>query len=165
MADNVKSIFKILIKVPIIILVSYLIFNLFAFTYTYYRLLGFSYVALQTTVENNYIPQTEAETLQRYLASLESGVVQNLTLGCDTNLDNGTSIDISEPSGDNERVQYGTPITVTVSAKYVWIFPLVNSMNGNESGSFERLTYNANEDNNIVISYTIPGLKYYSDLS
>ena len=53
MAENVKFIFKTLIKVPIIIFVTYFIVNLFAFTVSYFRLLGVSYVVLQTAIENN----------------------------------------------------------------------------------------------------------------
>ena len=172
MNDSVKFIFKTLIKVPVIILVSYFVFNLFAFTFTYFRLLGFSYVAMQTVVENNFIPPDEQTTLTNYLNSLETGVVSNLAVGCDTNVSNDASnggpyIDITNPDNDNIRVQYGTPITVTVSAKYTWVFPLANTMaeNPSDSAHADGLTYHENSDNNIVISYTVPGLKYYPDMS
>lgn len=175
MTDGVKFIFKTLIKVPVIILVAYLIFNIFAFAFTYFRLLGFSYVAMQTAVENNFIPPEEQETLTSYLDSLETYMVSNLALGCDTNTTNdavngGPYIDITQPDNDNIKVQYGTPMTITVSAKYTWIFPLVNTSkydddNPKDGPNAMGLTYNENSDNNIVISYTIPGLKYYPDMS
>lgn len=159
MNDSVKFIFRTLLRVPIIILVSYLIFNLFAFTFTYFRLLGYSYVAMQTVVENNFIPPDELNTLTDYLNSLETGIVSNLSVTCDT--------DISSPDENNIKVQYGTPIKVTVSAKYTWVFPLVNTAASgpDDSAHADGLVYNENDNNNIVISYTVPGLKYYPDLS
>lgn len=170
MNDSVKFIFRTLLKVPIIILVSYFIFNIFAFAFTYFRLLGFSYVAMQTVVENNFIPPEEAQTLQNYLDSLETSIVSNLQVGCDTNTSNdaasgGAAMDLD--GGENVRVQYGTPVTVTVSARYTWVFPLVNTMatGPDDSAHADGLQYNENSNNNIVISYTVPGLKYYPDLS
>lgn len=177
MADSIKFIFKTLVKVPIIILVCYLIFNIFGFTFTYFRLMGLSYVVMQTAVENNYIPASEAQTLDNYLNSLQTYIVSDLAIGCDTDASNdagtGPYVDIKDPSGgDNRRVQYGTPITVTVSGNFNWIFPLVNTADsdGNLTDSTgaatdERLSYNENRNNNIVIQYTVPGLKYYPDLS
>lgn len=171
MNDSVKFIFKTLIKVPVIILVSYFIFNLFAFTFTYFRLMGLSYVVMQTVVENNFIPEDEKQTLTNYINSLETGVVNNLAIGCDTNTTNDTAnggpyVNVNAPDNDNYKVQYGTPITVTVSAKYNWVFPLVNTADdGNGTPHADGLEYNENFDNNIVITYVIPGLKYYPDLS
>lgn len=170
MHENVKFIFKTLLKVPVIILVSYLIFNIFAFTFTYFRLMGLSYVVMQTAVENNFIPPDEKQTLTDYLNSLETGIVNNLMIGCDTDITNGVdcvNINDSSTNGDNRKVQYGTSIKVTVSAKYNWIFPLVNTTANQNGGTpnASGLEYNENFDNNIVISYTVPGLKYYPDLS
>ena len=72
MSDGVKFIFKTLLKVPIIILVTYAIFNAFAFSLSYFKILGFSYVAMQTAVENNYLPTQELNTLTTYLTDLET---------------------------------------------------------------------------------------------
>lgn len=191
MSDNVKFIFKTLLKVPCIILVCYLIFNLFAFTFTYFRLLGLSYVVMQTAVENNYIPTGEAEILTRYLDGLETGVVYGLAIGCDTNSSNndtagGIKTNIRDDiNSENVRVQYGTEMVVTVSGYYNWIFPLVNtadpSKSGNYIGTSNRTTdtpdaqgleyHETNGDDNpnlktlINIQYTVPGLKYYPDLA
>lgn len=184
MGDSVKFIFKTLIKVPVIICVSYLIFNIFAFTFSYFRLMGLSYVVLQTAVENNYIPydgslegDSEGSILLRYLNSLETQVLDKLTIACDTDVTNNTeciSIDDPTTNGENRRVQYGTPIKVTVSADYTFIFPLINPHRtnntnslyneGNQADAME-LNYHEYEGNNIKISYTVPGLKYYPDLS
>lgn len=172
MQDGVKFIFKTLIKVPVIILVVYAVFNLFAFSFSYFRLLGFSYVAMQTAVENNYIPESEYSTLTAYLESLDTAMLDNLTLTC-------------ESDGGNKKVQYGTPVTVTVSAHYRFIWPLMpaeqtstgvaaDGFDGNgDSGTWlndaqldaKRAAYENNIKNNITISYTVPGLKYYPDLS
>lgn len=170
MTDEVKFIFKTLIKVPIIIVITYLIFNIFAFAFTYFKLLGFSYVAMQTAVENNYIPSNEESTLLSYLDSMETGIVTDLKLGCDTNLADSTMcLDLRDTAtnSQNKRVQYGNSITVTVSARYMWIWPLMNPSSG-EQGDATLLSANEDEDSmkdNIVIQYTVPGLKYYPDLS
>ena len=174
MSDQVKFIFKTLIKVPIIIAVTYLIFNVFAFTYTYFRLMGFSYVVMQTAVENNYIPYdpgnaySEGKTLVDYVQNnFNTGVVTDIRIGCDTDVDADPDCnDITHDDGNqNRRVQYGTPIKITVSAKYNFIFPLINPVKNRNQADAMELEYNENPDNNIVISYTVPGLKYYPDLN
>ena len=171
MADNVKFIFKTLLKVPIIIFVIYAVFNVFAFSLSYFKILGFSYVAMQTAVENSYIPEQEMNTLENYLFSLQTEMLDSATLLVDTG------------GGTNTKVQYGTPITVTVSAHYRFIWPLMpheqksngvvaEGMNGQTAGrqltdaelDQKREEIAANPNNNIVISYTVPGLKYYPDL-
>lgn len=176
MADNVKFIFKTLIKVPVLIFVMYGVFNLFAFSYSYFRVLGISYVAMQTAIENNYLPSQELNTLNSYLQTLETSVLDNVSVTCDT--------DISVGGIQNKKVQYGTPIKVTVSAHYRFLWPLLpteqvdngiaaSGLDGPNSGStlsddqLEELRneYAENPNNNIVITYTIPGLKYYPDLS
>lgn len=175
MSENVKFIFKTLLKIPIIVLVVYAVFNVFAFSLSYFKILGFSYVAMQTAVENNYIPDEESKTLDTYLRSMETYMLENCTLTCDT--------DITSGSNENKKVQYGTPIKVTVSAHYRFIWPLmpaeqrtgaaVEGMNGQNTGSEltddqleeARQAYENNAKNNIVIEYTVPGLKYYPDLS
>ena len=171
MSDSVKFIFKTLLKVPVIILVAYGIFNLFAFSFSYFKIMGFSYVAMQTAVENNYIPATEMGTLQGYLNGLETYMLEDATLVVDTG------------GNRNKKVQYGTPITVTVSAHYRFIWPLMpyeqrtgaaaTGMNGQDIGveltddqlDQARMDYEGNQQNNIHISYTVPGLKYYPDLA
>lgn len=72
MSDSVKFIFKTLTKVPIIIMCAYAVFNIFAFFFIYFRMLGVSYVVMQTAVENNYIPTTEGGTLLDYLEDTDS---------------------------------------------------------------------------------------------
>lgn len=170
MSDNVKFIFKTLIKIPVIILVVYAVFNVFAFSLSYFKMLGFSYVAMQTAVENNYIPDEERGTLESYLNNMETPMLENCTLECDTG------------GGANSKVQYGTAIKVTVSAHYKFIWPLMpveqrtgaaaEGLNGQNIGTEltedqlkeARDAYD-NPDTNIVITYTVPGLKYYPDLS
>ena len=171
MNESVKFIFKTLLKVPVFILVAYAIFNLFAFSFSYFKIMGFSYVAMQTAVENNYFPQTEYNTLTAYLNGLETAMLENATLTIDTG------------NGGNERVQYGSEITVTVSAHYRFIWPLMpneqrstgvaaSGMNDQNIGNaltddqLKQIRHDRenNPQNNIWISYTVPGLKYYPDL-
>jgi hypothetical protein len=70
MEDGVKFIFKTLIKVPVIIFFSFFIFNILAFCLTYFKVLGASYVVMQTAVENNYLPSSELNTLCKYVYTL-----------------------------------------------------------------------------------------------
>lgn len=172
MSDSVKFIFKTLIKVPCMIIVSFMIFNAFAFGLTYFKILGFSYVLMQTAIENNYIPASEKGTLDNYLQSIaNTGVVDNAKIVIP----------------DNTRQQYGKPITVGVTAHYRFIWPLTpkDQLNDTSSG-FEGYGSNTsafsgyaddatleqrrqdienNTQNNITITYTVPGLKYYPDLA
>lgn len=181
MSDSVKFIFKTLTKIPIIIMVFYFVFNIFAFSFTYFRLLGLSYVVMQTAVENNFIPQEELITLQNYLDSISNtGVIDNVGLVLE---------DPDNPGIDDATVkrQYGMPVTVGVTAHYKFIWPLTPKdqlkntdeefigYGSNQNSAFSgfaddktlqdrRLEYEKNENNNINITYTIPGLKYYPDL-
>lgn len=185
MDGGVKFIFKTLLKVPIIIMVSFAVFNVFAFALSYFKILGISYVAMQTAVENNYIPETEWGTITNYLDStVATYMLENPTLTCTTA--QGTNMGIFN---SENRVQYGSEVTVTVAAHYRFVWPLtprdqttarndndadaVNGFDGTE-GSAQlsqsqleqaRAEYEENPDNNIVITYTVPGLKYYPDLS
>lgn len=178
MSDSVKFIFKTLIKIPVAIMAAYLVFNAFAFGLTYFKLLGFSYVVMQTAAENNYIPAEQLITLNSYLDGISNtGVVDNVVLVL---VDPVTGHDASV------RTQYGAPVTVGVSAHYKFIWPLTpkdqlqntsedfigyDSSPGAFSGFADEATLEQrraeienNTDNNINIIYTVPGLKYYPDL-
>lgn len=168
MGDAVKYIFTKLIKVPVIILVSYAIFNAFGFVLSSMKVLGLSYVALQTAMENNFIPAAERSLIENYMtASLETDLLQNVRFT------DGTTF---------TKKQYGEEVTVGVQAEYKIIWPLTpkeqihgefEGMNG--SGSFggykteaeleaTRRELENKSKANIVIEYVVPGLKYYPDL-
>lgn len=194
MTENVKFIFKTLLRVPIIILVCFAVLNVFAFGLSYFKLLGVAYVSMQTAIENNYIPVQEYTTLKGYLDKQETQMLENINLTCIT----GNAVGTVDPNTlgtfdeqYNIRYQYGAPVTVTVSAHYRFVWPLMpveQTSNGvaatgysvqggaytgkirgndlNEDQLEDRLeAYENNPQNNIVISYTVPGLKYYPDLS
>ncbi len=197
MEGGVKFIFKTLLKVPIIIMVSFAIFNVFAFSLSYFKILGISYVALQTAVENNYIPKAEYRTLLSYMDTLQTHMLEEIQLTCKT--DKGTNNffakDHTSASPSENRVQYGEEVTITVGAHYRFVWPLqpkeqttagttanakavlgykAQGTGGDGAvgtalteGQLEeaRAKYEENPQNNIVISYTVPGLKYYPDLS
>lgn len=132
MADNVKFIFMTLIKVPIWIMVAFFVFNLFAFTFIYFKMLGISYVVQQTAIENNYLPKTETLSICDYMADSIGNIsmVENVGL-C---YSDGTYIDAVEYSKNNgsgrpssgafKRKQYGSQITCGVTCNYIWIWPL-----------------------------------------
>lgn len=172
MSDSVKFIFKTLLRVPILIIISYIIFNIFAFGLSYFKMLGLSYVVMQTAVENNYIPSDERATLERYMQEeLQTEILQNVSFTPDS--------DITEDS----RKQYGDTVTVGVQAHYKFVWPLQPKEQfegnagvagfdgeGGASGSKSEAELEASreaydsEDNNIVIEYKVPGLKYYPDM-
>ncbi len=180
MSDSVKFIFKTLIKVPIIIFVCYLVFNIFAFSFTYFRTLGLSYVVMQTAVENNYIPSSELNTLQNYMDSIaNTGVASNGVILLN-------DPDNPLPEDASVRKQYGSEVAVGVSVNYKFIWPLMpkdqldntneSFVGYNGSGSafsgyadgatLEQRRKDAENaaSNNITIVYRVPGLKYYPDL-
>lgn len=195
MADGVKFIFKTLIKVPIIIAVSYGVFNIFAFCFIFFKVLGLSYVIMQTAVENNYLPQRELEQLYDYVKQMEEDIymIENadIIVGYDGTNYIVTGGDMSPATIDNDarhKVQYGKTVTIGITCDYIFIWPL--DYRTNSSGDVERSegfygnsgtvdTGFSDEsikdaidnntaietNNNIVITYTVPGLKYYPDLA
>ena len=86
MSDNVKFIFMTLIKVPCVIFVSFFIFNIFAFFFIYFKMLGFSYVVMQEVVENNYITATHRDQI-----NLQFGEIDAIPLADNTNIIIGLS--------------------------------------------------------------------------
>lgn len=169
MAENVKFIFKSLIKVPIFILVAFFIFNIFTFFFIYFKMLGISYVVMQTAVENNYLPQQELTTLNKYMTSLNKisyvenahVVVDNDTSGA--TLYNGSGSYLDEKgnakalaSGGHNSVtrrQYGNYIVTGVYCKYRIIWPLqyVETMHDTNAGVAGT---NSNNNNTVETSNT-----------
>lgn len=182
MSDGVKFIFKTLLKVPIIIVVSFFIFNMFAFGLTYFKMLGMSYVVMTVAVENNYLPETELNTLNNYLNGITHGADGSL-IGI---IDNAHIITKGSDGYDDATIrrQYGQPVTVGVTCHYRFIWPLTpkeqlqneddkfNGYNGSGFSGFastseledRRQAIENNSKNNIKITYTVPGLKYYPDM-
>lgn len=132
MQDEVKFIFKTLLKVPIIILVSFFILNIFAFFFIYFKVLGTSYVVMQVAVENNYLPTSELVELYNYVNEWN-----NIPMCSNASIvvyDDGTNVysmanasDTSATYGDNDartRKQYGKTVTCGVTCDYTLIWPL-----------------------------------------
>lgn len=65
--DVLKSVLKILLKVPIMICLMYFAFNIIAFISCYYKVMGAAYSLQQIAMENNYVPEAELEAFQKYL--------------------------------------------------------------------------------------------------
>ena len=115
----------------------------------YFKVMGLSYVVVQTAIENNFIPTSEGDTLNSYAKSLENGFLKHVAIGCDTQnsstsvslllssnslSSSGICYDISSANtSNNKKVQYGKPIKVTVLAQFVAILPLVNPGEGSLS--------------------------------
>lgn len=181
MDGGVKFIFRTLLKVPIIIFVSFFIFNIFSFTLTYFKLSSFASAVMQTAVQNNYLPPAEYASLNSYLEDItDTGVIGNAYIVIN-----------SETAGVQPATvkrQYGEPVTVGVSAQFRFIWPLMpreqlsntgSRFNGYGAGATSGFSGYAsgaelarrreniakNETNLINIVYTVPGLKYYPDLN
>lgn len=172
MSDDVKFIFKTLIKVPVIIFELYLVFNIFCFMFIYFKTLGIQYVVMQTVVENNYIPQTEMAQLNNFLGDLK-----DITFVLpDDGHGNKTEIIVSD---GNTRTQYGNVKEVGVRVVYEFQWPLmpheqkdsgvaVDGLNGSGSSG----DWNTSKQGHtrgvaipIKITYKVPGLQYYPDLN
>lgn len=209
MADSVKYIFKTLIKVPCIILVCYMILNAFMFVYSYFKVLGLSYVVMQTAVENNYLPNDQLAMLDDYAKSLaynkslaKGSVLSHcrvvpgkltVTEAATGGWGDGNSPWTAgwEPKSDGSariRHQYGASVTCGVVAKLDFIWPLDTRevldnpddqyLGWNSTGTFggfaddsalesrraDKGDGTSANRNNVVIMFTVPGLKYYPDL-
>lgn len=172
MSDSVKFIFKTLIKVPIIITAAFGIFNIFAFCFIYFKMLGLSYVVMQTAVENNYLPKNELQSLYQYMqddigaidmvesasivvAKDDSGNLATMTSATDTSASSGFARDA------RTKKQYGSEVDVGVTCKYKILLPLIDGGEGKTADE----TYKSLEVTfPITIVYKVPGLKYYPDL-
>ena len=81
MNDEVKFIFKTLIKVPVIIIISYLVFNIMMFINFYFRGLGTSYLIMQEVAINNYIPATDRGSITETARTFENYDKDAVALG------------------------------------------------------------------------------------
>lgn len=135
MADSVKFIFMTLIKVPVYITVAFFIFNLFAFTFIYFKMLGVSYVVQQTAIENNYLPKKELGTIIEYMRDEISSIsmVENVAIcygdgkyiDVATGKGVGTNTDYTHIGVDGlKKKQYGSQVKCGVTCNYIWIWPL-----------------------------------------
>ena len=148
MSDNVKFIFVTLLKVPIIIGIAYGIFNLFAFAFVFFKMLGVSYVVMQTAVENNYLPKSELVTLYEYVDSFNQiAMIDNAAIivgatNINTNSPNYITMNSATETGPTvaesttqtdarRKVQYGHKVTVGVTCDYRFVWPLQYSVTGN----------------------------------
>lgn len=184
MEDGVKYIFKTLIKVPVFIVAAYFIFNIFAFCFIYFKMLGASYIVMQTAVENNYLPTTELTTLHNYINQFNDiAMVSNAAIvvgndGADIVVYDGTNNDPTVPEGANNsdarrKTQYGHNVTVGVTCRFLPVWPLQHGKVAGLTGEGDDTDYVGDpttdmvvdiESNNITITYNVPGLKYYPDL-
>lgn len=142
--NSVASIFKILVKIPIIISVSYLIFNIFAFALCYFKVLGASYSLQQIVMENNYLPVNEADAFNKYLRGsssidldgLETVFMDNIyavvytdnpVASTSTGRDRDGNVDtdsaVNGVIGNNKRVQYGDTAYVGIVADFHAMWP------------------------------------------
>lgn len=162
MEDGVKFIFKTLIKIPCFIVIAYIIFNLFCFSITYFKMMGASYAIMQVSMENNYIPETELKSLNGYVQQFNSATSNDLSEANGTNMVsdiniitqidsptsgktvvpiaglNSSGVEETWNSNNNKRdKQYGEIVSYGLSYKYNWIWPLRSDQmftnNGNET--------------------------------
>lgn len=182
MSDGVKFIFKTLIKVPFIICVSFFIFNIFAFTVSYFRIVGASNTLQQAIMDNNYLVKTDKDTFDTYIKNLKTTCLTDIQLIVDT--DGNDYPD--NYHWKNEREQYGNVITCGITARFKPIIPLIYTetlengrVNGYGNGSvnnsggtktdaqLQEARENKNKDagGNITVVTKVVGMQYYSDLA
>ena len=157
MSDSVRFIFRCIIKVPIFIMISYFIANIFFFSLFYFKFLGVSYAVMQTALENNYLPETEKKALEASLNSIykysdgtTSKVIPSASIYINTDgNDNGTI--------KNEREQYGNQVVVGIKYTYRWIWPLTPEEYDQKPANLDSIassdkgvvTSTGNEDRNV----------------
>lgn len=183
MNDGVKFIFKTLIKVPFIICVSFFIFNIFAFTVSYFRIVGASNTLQQAIMDNNYLVDSDYYTFEGYTKMLKTKCLDNIQIIVDTD---GNDYDPKHYQEHNEREQYGNVITCGITARFKPIIPLIytdtledgkvkgygstetGASGGTKTGAeLERLRKKKNEkaERNITVVTKVVGMQYYSDLA
>lgn len=184
MHEEVKFIFKSLIKVPCIVVFSFLIFNIFTFFFMYFKALGLSYVVMQTTAENNYIPNQELTQLVEYIESWVDDIAYVADAGIIVGYEGddaepeyvlvsnesevSSAIDTGNAFGDaRNKLQYGCTRCVGVQVNYRIILPLVEGPDDVDEGHTE-ISHVEDIDTlegiPITIAYKVPGLKYYPDM-
>ena len=192
MDDGIKYIFKTLVKVPIIIIVCYFFLNLFTFASAYLRMQGASNTVQRVVMDYNYLTQSDIETLNEYLASIDekSQYLNNVKLVINT--DNAFQQDNVDSYNVNDRKQYGVAVACGVTAKYTPVLPLITTYGDMlESGEVEGYGEGSNTgeqagggfkdfavieeearrreaaaaaNNNMTFVNTVIGMQYYSDL-
>lgn len=172
MQDDVKFIFKSLIKVPVIIFEVYFVFNIFCLMFIFFKTLGYSYVVMQTVVENNYVPAQEMQ-------SLDQVALKELR---DISFVKSATVVVTEPGADpkdvsdsyNERTQYGSVKRCGVQVTYEIQWPLRPdqqtdngvAVDGLQGGGGNYTHFGPiNMGVPITITYKVPGLQYYPDLN
>lgn len=190
MSDDLKFIVKTLLRVPVIIFFSYLVFNVIFFFFIYFRMLGFSYIVMQTAVENNYLPTQELTTLQTTLDGYNSiPMVETGTARVIVGMNGSNPVHVGDAfvaDDARQKRQYGHSVTIGVECDYKMIWPFIgrethvndsavqglnttDTFQGFRTDTLTRQQQLVENDGgtsltNIRITYTVPGLKYYPDL-
>lgn len=178
---DVKFIFKTLVKVPIWIMVAFSIINVFAFTTSYFRIVGASYTLQQTVMDNNFLTQADLNSFNTYLDTLETAYLTDIHVVINTD---AGGVDTDRTTFINERKQYGNVVDVGVASTYKFIMPLdirqqtvgekgvqgIDGMTGAvTSDLLSQSEMKAKREHNVVggnidVVNTVVGLQYYSDL-
>ena len=147
MSDDVKFIFKTLIKIPVIVVISYLILNIVMFINFYFKGLGDSYLLMQTVAINNYLPLQEQQNMQSVGENLmnyssdgtHSAFVDRVVMGYSklssaksdyqirneiVNAGDLVSIEYPTDAGRTGKYQYGTAIQCYLAYRFIWQMPL-----------------------------------------
>ena len=166
MDGEVKVVFKSLVKVPCIILIAYIIFNIFAFVVSYFRLVSLSYVAQQVVTQNNYIPGDEQTQLEEYI---DNNVLSSLLVNVKVAVDSRPLGDISGNGSrieSSNKVQYGQDLYLKIHANFNILNPVVPFTEAEGLDGTQGTRYAPPQRLNIPINleYKLPALKYYADL-
>ena len=146
MSDSVKFIFMTLIKVPVIIFVTFFIFNIFAFFFIYFKVLGLSYVVMQEVVANNYITTSQANQINNYFKEID-----RIPMVSNTNMIVGLSGKTDTTTGKQIPVCYNKYTSSTVYADSIWTYAPVAS----GSSAMTKTQYGSVKTVGVHCEYTI----------
>lgn len=178
---SVGFIFKTLVKVPIYIMVGFTMLNILAFTISYFRIVGASYTLQQTVMDNNFLTQSDLDSYESYLDTLETAYLKDIHLVINTD---AGDVDTTRTTFINDRQQYGNVVDIGVASTYSFIMPLdvrqmtvgevgvqgMDGMRGTKSSQLlSKSELKAKRDANVTggsidVINTVVGLQYYSDL-
>jgi hypothetical protein len=193
MDESVAFIFKTLIKVPCIIFVSFFIFNIFAFCFIYFKILGLSYVLMQEVVANNYITSSQYDQIWKSSLTDLNDTALVSSVGIIVGKDNSGNLVYSTSSsaashtnyiyrvsdsgkttlGTNSdaktcvgtKYQYGKVRTVGIYCKYTIIWPVSYNKSKGLTSGVNGLKGNSEYGSTMTTTYSNSGDVYDDNMS
>lgn len=194
MNDMLIGVARQLLRVIVGLVTFYTIINVAALFIMYMKVSSASYALQQRAMENNFIPEDELNSFEKYLDTLKTEYVQDFHVVIYTNKEDGqtgafwrkdedkvpteyTDYSVYFNDNVNERVQYGNTIYVGVACDFRAMVPFLYNetiKSGKVAGTTGAGSdFNSDEElkrkrkyavAHIDIVEPVVGLRYYSDL-